>query len=86
MRLERLCSIEFTTHLDSYDPKPYGNESGPGWAVGDGVVSGERLSGTMKWSNHSYTRNDGLNAPNCRGLITTADGSKVLFDLTGRFG
>ena len=51
MRLDKLCLLEFR-YLDSHFPKPYGDESGPGWDIGEGTVSGERLSGTIKWSNH----------------------------------
>ena len=39
-------------YLDFHFPKPYGDESGPGRGIGEGTVSGGRLSGTIKWSNH----------------------------------
>jgi hypothetical protein len=83
MRLEKLCSVDFR-YLDSYFPRPYGDESGPGWGVGEGTVSGERLNGTLTWSNHPSLRSDGVALPDFRGVITTADGSKVMISFTGR--
>ena len=64
--------------------RPYGNEAGIGWGVGEGTVSGERLTGDAKWSNHPRRRGDGAMLPNARGVITTPDGAEVLFDLQGR--
>jgi hypothetical protein len=63
--------------------RPYGNESGLGWGVGDGTVSGERLAGSVQWSNQPRRRGDGAMLPNARGVITTADGAEVFFSLTG---
>jgi uncharacterized protein DUF3237 len=83
MHLDKLCSIEFR-YLDAHFPKPYGDESGPGWGIGEGTVSGERLSGTIKWSNHPSLRSDGVALPDFRGVISTADDAKVLVSLTGR--
>ena len=42
MRLDRLGSIEFR-YLDAHFPKPYGDQSGPGWGIGEGTVSGTFL-------------------------------------------
>jgi hypothetical protein len=41
MHLDKLCSIEFR-YLDAHFPKPYGDQSGPGWGIGEGLcpVSG----------------------------------------------
>jgi len=64
--------------------RPYGNESGLGWGVGEGTVEGELLSGAVQWSNQPRRRGDGTMLPNARGVITTGDGGEVLFDLTGR--
>ena len=83
MRLDKLCSLEFS-YLDAHFPKPYGDQSGPGWGIGEGTVSGARLSGTIKWSNHPSLRCDGVALPDLRGVISTADGAKVLVTFTGR--
>ena len=83
MHLAKLCSIEFR-YLDAHFPKPYGDESGPGWGIGEGTVSGERLSGTLQWSNHPSLRSDGVALPDFRGVISTADGARVLVSFTGR--
>jgi hypothetical protein len=83
MHLERLCLMDIH-YLEGCHPKPYGNDSGPGWGIGEGTVSGERLGGTFKWSNHSSHRPDSVALPDIRGVITTVDGSEVLVCLTGR--
>ena len=83
MRLQKLCSLELR-YLDDHFPKPYGDESGPGWGIGEGSVSGDRLNGAIKWSNHPSVRSDGVALPDFRGVISTADGAKVLVSLTGR--
>jgi Protein of unknown function (DUF3237) len=83
MRLQKLCSLEIR-YLDSHFPSPYGDESGPGWGIGEGTVSGDRLNGTMRWSNHPARRSDAVALPDFRGVISTADGAKVLVSLTGR--
>jgi hypothetical protein len=83
VHLELLCSID-AHYTEGHFPKPYGNDNGFGWGLGEGTVSGQRLSGTFKWSNHKITRSDGVASPTVRGVITTGDGHKVLVELTGR--
>ncbi len=73
-----------TRYIDGYFPTPYGDQSGPGWGIADGTVSGERLRGTVNLSNHSSTRSDGVVMPEMRGVITTADGRKLVVSFTGR--
>lgn len=84
MRLERLCDIDISYVGGFHLARPYGNEAGLGWGVGEGVASGERLGGAVRWSNHELSRGDGTMLPNVRGLITTADDAEVIFELTGR--
>jgi hypothetical protein len=84
MRLEPLCAFDLRYTQDFHLVRPYGNESGSGWGVGDGRVSGERLSGTAQWSNQPDRRGDGAMMPNARGVVVTDDGAEVVFSLTGR--
>ena len=84
MRLEPLCALDLHYTSDFHLARPYGNESGTGWGIGDGRVTGERLTGTAQWSNQPSRRGDGAMLPNARGVVTTADGAEVMFDLTGR--
>lgn len=84
MRLERLCSMDWRYTSDFHLLRPYEGESGLGWGLGDGTVTGERLAGTAQWSNHPSRRGDGAMLPNVRGVITTSDGAEVFVDLTGR--
>ena len=84
MRLEALCAMDLR-YVDGYHlATPYGGESGLGWGVGEGTVTGERLAGTARWSNQPTRRGDGSMLPNARGVITAADGAEVFFDLSGR--
>lgn len=84
MRLEPLCALDLHYTSDFHLARPYGNESGIGWGIGDGRVTGERLSGSAQWSNQPNRRGDGAMLPNARGVITTDDGAEVFFGLTGR--
>jgi hypothetical protein len=84
VKLDRLCTLEIAYSGAFHVVRPYGNESGAGWGRGEGVVSGDRLAGTVEWSNHPSRRGDGTMLPNARGVITTEDGAEVLFELTGR--
>ena len=84
MRLEPLCAIDLKYVGGFHLVRPYGNESGLGWGVGEGTVTGERLNGKVQWSNHPRRRGDGTMLPNARGVITTGEGAEVLVDLVGR--
>jgi hypothetical protein len=84
MQLEQLCTFDLRYMGDFHLARPYGNEAGVGWGIGDGAVTGERLAGTAQWSNQPTRRGDGVMLPNARGVISTADGAEVFFDLTGR--
>ena len=84
MKLEALCTMELQYSGDFHLARPYGNESGSGWGIGRGTVTGERLSGQAQWSNHPRRRGDGIMLPSARGVIATGDGAEVVFDLTGR--
>jgi Protein of unknown function (DUF3237) len=84
MRLEPLCAFDLHYTSDFHLARPYGNESGVGWGIGDGRVTGEGLTGTAQWSNQPNRRGDGSMLPDARGVITTDDGVEVLFGLTGR--
>jgi hypothetical protein len=84
VRLDPLCTMDLRYTSDFHLVRPYGNESGLGWGVGDGTVAGERLSGSTQWSNQPRRRGDGVMLPNARGVITTSESAEVFFDLTGR--
>jgi hypothetical protein len=66
LRLDKLCSLEFR-YLDFHFLSPRGTRAGRGWGIGEGIVSGERLSATIKWSNHPSLRCDGVALPDSRG-------------------
>lgn len=84
MKLEALCTMDLQYSGDFHLARPYGNESGSGWGIGTGTVTGARLSGQAQWSNQPRRRGDGVMLPNARGVISTGDEAEVLFDLTGR--
>jgi hypothetical protein len=84
MRLERLCTMDLAYVGGFHLVRPYGNESGIGWGIGEGTVSGDRVEGAVRWSNQPRRRGDGAMLPNARGVITTSDGAEIIFGLTGR--
>jgi hypothetical protein len=86
MRLEQLCEMDLHYVGGFHLARPYGGEDGLGWGIGEGTVSGERLSGTARWSNHPQRRGDGTMLPCVRGVIATTNEAEVLFDLSGRTG
>ena len=61
----------------------YGGDEGIGYGEGRGTATG-RIEGDVVWSNYPRRRSDGQMLPNARGLITTADGGTILFELRGR--
>ena len=84
MRLSPLCTLTLTYRGDFHLVRPYGDESGVGWGVGTGTVTGDRLSGAVEWSNHPARRGDGTMLPSVRGLIRTPDGADVMIEMSGR--
>jgi hypothetical protein len=64
--------------------QPYSGEEGSGYGEGDGTVTGEKLSGRVRWVNHPHRRSDGAILPDAHGVIVTEDGAAVLFSLQGR--
>lgn len=83
MRLEPFCSMDLHYVDDFHLATPYDGDSGLGWGVGAGTVSGG-LSGSATWSNQPTRRGDGSMLPDARGVIALGDGDEVFFDLTGR--
>jgi hypothetical protein len=84
MRLSHLCTLHLRYVDDFHLVQPYGNESGAGWGIGEGTVSGDRLSGSMRWSNHPGRRGDGTMLPAVRGFIRTPDEAEVMIEMFGR--
>ncbi|MGH3139946.1 MAG: hypothetical protein ACRDQE_09445 [Gaiellales bacterium] len=84
MRLEWLCDMDLAYRTEFTLVRPYGSEEGSGYGEGDGRVEGPRLSGAVRWVNHPHRRSDQTMLPDAHGLITTDNGSAVLFSLAGR--
>lgn len=91
MRLEPLCVLELVYDERGGVPNggfvlvtPYAGGEGSGYGSGHGTARGERLNGTVVWSNHPRRRSDRRMLPNAHGVILTADDASVVFELTGR--
>ncbi len=63
---------------------PFGPDEGSGYGEGSGTARGDRLSGSVVWSNRPRRRSDGCYLPDVRGVVITDDAARVLFDLRGR--
>lgn len=83
MKLEPLLEIELGYEGGFFVMAPYGEQEGVGYGDGRGRVSGDRLNGSVRWSNHPHRREDGVLVPDAHGVIETDDGARVLFRLGG---
>ncbi len=83
MRLEFLLEMELGYEGGFFVMAPYGEREGSGYGDGSGWVAGDRVNGSVRWSNHPHRREDGVLVPDAHGVITTADGARILFHLTG---
>jgi hypothetical protein len=54
-----------------------------GYVNGTGTVTGPRLRGTVRWSNHPHRREDGMWLPAIDGVIELAPHADVLFSFRG---
>jgi sugar lactone lactonase YvrE len=91
VRLKELCVFEWQYDEDGRVPdggfvllRPYGGEEGCGYGEGRGSVSGERIRGSVVWSNHPHRRSDARMLPDVHGLVVTDDGARIVFELHGR--
>lgn len=90
MQLEYLCDMDLVYQeapglgAPFLLIRPYGGEEGTGYGEGDGMVTGPRLQGTVRWVNHPHRRSDGAMMPDAHGVIQTHDGATVMFSLQGR--
>ncbi|HVL31757.1 MAG TPA: DUF3237 family protein [Solirubrobacteraceae bacterium] len=83
MRLEPIFEMELDYAGGFFVIAPYGGTEGAGYGSGEGHVSGERLSGSVRWSNHPRRREDGVLLPDAHGVIETDDGARIVFHLGG---
>jgi hypothetical protein len=84
MRLEHLCDMELGYQGGFTLIQPYPSEEGTGFGVVEGMVSGDHLTGRIRWVNHPQRRSDGAMLADAHGMITTGDGVPILFTLRGR--
>ncbi len=80
MDLVELCEVELTyTDLEALD---YGS-GGQLYGTMVGTLSGERLSGSLRVTNLAARREDNVNLPTLRGILTTDDGADIWVELDG---
>ena len=84
MRLEHLCDMELAYQGAFVLSQPYGSLEGAGFGMGAGVVSGDRLAGTVRWVNHPRRRSDGSMLLDAHAVITTEEGCDILCSWQGR--
>ncbi len=75
MRLEHFCDLQLAYRQEAFGEfalvRPYGGQEGRGYGEGDGSVTGEKLSGRVRWVNHPRRRSDGAMLPDASGIIQT---------------
>lgn len=84
MRLEHVCDMELAYQGAFVLSQPYGSLEGAGFGIGAGVVSGDRLAGTVRWVNHPRRRSDGSMLLDAHAVITTEEGCDILCSWQGR--
>lgn len=62
---------------------PYQASERMGYGHGLGSVTGERLRGIMRWSNHPRRREDGVWCPDLNGSIDTDDSAHLVVAMRG---
>ena len=75
LRFDETTEVGFPTHGEDGDWLAY--------VEGDGVVSGPRLTGRLRWTNHPRRRADGTWLPTFEGVIRTEDPAEILFAFSG---
>lgn len=85
MRLIPLFEAELRFDEDTEVGFPTFGEDGDwlAYVTGDGVVSGARLTGEIRWTNHPRRRADGTWLPAFDGVIRTHDGAEILLSFAG---
>jgi hypothetical protein len=81
MRLERIGTIELVyTDVDEEWPYP---EGGHVYGILTGQLEAEGLRGTIRATNLARQRPDGAFTPKLRGVLWTADGSRLFLTMDG---
>jgi hypothetical protein len=83
MRLEHLFDLDLRYEGEYVLVRPYGGLDGVGYASGRGRATGPKVEGEVRFSNHPRVRGDGVLLADLDGAITTGDGARIVFSLSG---
>ena len=92
VRLDHLFDGEL--RFNEYPPNALGGDGfhvptyGPdadwvGYVDGGGTIEGDKVRGTLRWTNHPRRRADGVWLPDFQGVIQTDDAADILFSFSG---
>jgi hypothetical protein len=84
MRTTKLCTLNLTQTSPNVFVQPYGGQEAAAFGGGEGVAEGDQLRGAVRWFNHPRRRSDGVMLPDIQGVITTDDGTTIVFSMQGR--
>jgi hypothetical protein len=82
MKLDLLTELELQ-YRGAFTFQAAFGKSGVGYGEGVGRAIGERLRGSVRWSNHPSLREDEVFLPDGAGVIDTHDGAAVVFRMRG---
>ncbi|HEX9531446.1 MAG TPA: DUF3237 family protein [bacterium] len=83
VRLDYLFDIDMRYVGETVDLRPHGDGIGEWFGVLEGAIRGPRLTGRLRWANHSRQREDGVWCPDAHGVVTTDDGAQILMTMRG---
>jgi hypothetical protein len=83
MQLEHVVDLDLRYEGEYTIVRPHGGFDGTGYAAGHGTASGERVSGSVRFSNNPRVRGDGNLLAALSGVISAEDGARIVFAANG---
>jgi len=83
VRLEHICDLEIVFERFAFAHADVADTNWICYAEGTGTATGERIQGSVRWSNRARWRDDDVWLPRFDGVIDTDDGAEILWSFRG---